>query len=145
MACHVLFLDFEKTDYDKNDRFLVAGYGRKEIIKNFWNSNSSLDPSSLDQSSLDPSSVDSSSVDPSSVDPSSVDPSSVDPSSVDPSLRNLMITNFKLVNVTKEFIIAYNPSSSVCEGDSGQFEYFLSYYYYTITINRILIDLQVGL
>ena len=135
MVCHVLFLDFEKTDYDINDRFLVAGYGRKEIIKNFWNSNSSLDSSSLDQSSLDQSSLD----------PSSVDPSSVDSSSVDPSLRNLMITSFKLVNVTKEFIIAYNPSSSVCEGDSGQFEYFLSYYYYTITINRILTDLQVGL
>ena len=37
-----------------------------------------------------------------------------------------MITNFKLVNITKELIIAYNPTSSVCKGDSGQFDKFIS-------------------
>ena len=85
MACHVLFLDFEKTDYDISDEFLAAGYGQKEII----------------------------------------DLNSTDPSSVDPSLRDLMITNFKLVNVTNELIIAYNPSSSMCRGDSGNFDKFI--------------------
>ena len=108
MACHVLFLDFEKTDYDISDEFLAAGYGEKEIIKNFWNSNSSN----------------------SSLDPSLIDTSSLDPSSVDPSLIDLMITNFKLVNVTKELIITYNPTSSVCKGDSGPFDLLIYVKYF---------------
>ena len=109
MACHILFLDFEKTDYDISDEFLAAGYGDKEIIKNFWDSNSSLDTSSLD------------------------------PSSVDPSLIDLMITNFKLLNITNELIIAYNPTSSACKGDSGQFDklnllIYAKYIYYIILL-----------
>ena len=141
MGCHVLFLDFKKFDYDISDEFLAAGYGGKEIVKNFWSSIISLDPSTIDPSSIDPSPID----------PSPIDPSPIDPSSVDKSLRDLMITNLKLVNVTDELIIAYNPSSSVCYGDSGNLkllisinfliyvEYFLSYIlYYSI-------DLQVAL
>ena len=117
MACHILFLDFEKTDYDISDEFLAAGYGEKEIIKNFWNSNSSN--SSLDQSLIDTSSL--------------------DPSSVDPSLIDLMITNFKLLNITNELIIAYNPTSSACKGDSGQFDklnllIYAKYIYYIILL-----------
>ena len=131
MGCHVLFLDFKKFDYDISDEFLAAGYGGKKIVKNFLDSINSLDPSTID--------------------PSSIDPSPIDPSSVDSSLRDLMITNLKSVNVTDKVIIAYNPSSSVCYGDSGNLkllisinfliyvEYFLSYIlYYTI-------DLQVAL
>ena len=131
MGCHVLFLDFKKFDYDISDEFLAAGYGGKEIVKNFWSSIISLDPSPIDSSPIDPNPI--------------------DPSSVDSSLRDLMITNFKSVNVTDKVIIAYNPSSSVCYGDSGNLkllisinfliyvEYFLSYIlYYTI-------DLQVAL
>ena len=113
----ILFLAFQQIDYDISGEFLVAGYGFNEIIKNKGNSSP----------------------------PGPLGPIPFDPISEDPSLRELMTTKFKLVNVTNEFIIAYNPSSSACKGDSGQFEYFLSYYYYTITINRILIDLQVGL